>query len=92
MATLAKKLRSSIVSKLILLVGLILLISLSTWAYLNITYQKKKAMAGIVTSADWLTQSIKLGTHDAMMHNLRDDLTRIIQTMAANEKIVNIRI
>ena len=92
MATLVKKLRTSIVSKLILLVGLILLISLSTWAYLNITYQKKKAMEGIVTSADWLTRSIKLGTHHAMMHNLRDDLTRIIKGIAADEKIVNIRI
>ena len=92
MAALVKKLRSSLVSKLILLVGLTLLISLSTWAYLNISYQKKKAMEGIVTSADWLTQAIKLGTHDAMMHNLRDDLTRIIQSMAENQKIVNIRI
>ncbi len=58
MVTLAEKFRKSIVSKLILLVGLTLLISLSIWAYLNITFQKKKAMEGIVTSADWLTQSI----------------------------------
>ena len=88
----ADKMRSSIVTKLILLVGLILLFSLSTWAYLNIAYQKKKAMEGIVSGADWLTQSIKLGTHHAMMHNLRGDLTRIIETMGAQEKIVNIRI
>lgn len=92
MVTIIKKFRTSIVSKLILLVGLILLISLSTWAYLNITYQKRKAMEGIVTSADWLTRSIRLGTHHAMMHNLRDDLTRIIESIAADEKIVNIRI
>ena len=92
MTSLAKKFWTSIVSKLILLVGLMLLISLSTWAYLNISYQKKKAMEGIVSGADWLTQSIKLGTHHAMMYNLRDDLTRIIETIAGQEKIVNIRI
>ena len=92
MLALVNKLRASIVTKLILLVGLILLVSLSTWAYLNITYQKKKAMDGIVAGADWLAQSIKLGTHHAMMHNLREDLTQIIETIAVEAKIVNIRI
>jgi len=92
MAEFVRKLRRSLVSKLIILVGLILLLSLSGWAYFNINYQKKKVMEGIVLSADWLTKTIKHSTHHAMMHNLRDDITLIIQNMAHEKKIESIRI
>ena len=36
------------VSKLTILVGLVLLISISIWAYFNIEYQQKKLMEGII--------------------------------------------
>ena len=92
MLRLANKIRSSIVSKLTILVGLVLLLSISVWAYFNIDYQQKKATEGIIEAADWLSHTIKLGTHYAMMHNLRDDLTRIIKTVAQEKKLENIRI
>ncbi len=84
--------RASIAFKLILLVGLVLLGSLSIWAYFNLEYQKKKAMAAMALSADWLAKTIKLGTHHAMMHNLREDLSRIIENMGTEERVANIRI
>ncbi len=41
------RIRQSLVSKLILSVGLILLISMSTWAYFNIKYLKEKVISNI---------------------------------------------
>jgi histidine kinase len=86
------KIRSSIVSKLTILVGLILLLSISVWAYFNIDYQQKKIMEGIIEGADGLSHTIKLGAHYAMMHNLRDDITRIIKNIAQEKELENIRI
>ncbi|MFC1879930.1 ATP-binding protein [Thermodesulfobacteriota bacterium] len=87
-----QKIRRSLISKLLILVGLSLFLCVSVWAYFNIKYQKKKLMDGIVSSADTLTTSIKLGTHYSMMNNLRDDITRIITKVAAGKNIENIRI
>jgi histidine kinase len=86
------KIRNSIVSKLTILVGLVLLVSISIWAYFNIDYQRDKVMASIFEEADGLSHTIQLGTHYAMMHNLRDDLTRIIKNVAQEKKLQNIRI
>jgi histidine kinase len=84
--------RRSLVAKLLTLVGLSLFLCVSVWAFFNIKYQKKKLMDGIVASADTLTSSIKLGTHYAMMNNLRDDINRIITKVASGKNIENIRI
>jgi histidine kinase len=86
------KIHSSIVSKLTILVGLIMLLSISVWAYFNIEYQQKKIMEGIVQGADGLSHTIKLGAHYAMMHNLRDDITRIIKNISQEKELENIRI
>ena len=86
------KIKKSLVAKLIILVGLVLLICLSGWAYFSINYQKKKVMDSIISDADSLTNTIKLGTHYAMMHNLRDDITLIIKKFASERKLVSLRI
>ncbi|MEX1329669.1 MAG: hypothetical protein AB1Z29_22940, partial [Desulfobacterales bacterium] len=72
------KFRRSLASKLIVTVGLTLLITISTWAYFNVNYQEKKLMNNIVAGTDRLTNTIKLGTHYAMMSNSRDDINQII--------------
>ncbi|MEE4264620.1 MAG: ATP-binding protein [Desulfobacteraceae bacterium] len=87
-----QKIRRSLISKLLILIGLSLFLCVSVWAYFNIKYQKKKLMEGIVSSADTLTTTIKLGTHYSMMNNLRDDITQIITKVASGENIENIRI
>jgi len=86
------KIRNSIVSKLTILVGLILLVSISVWAYFTIDYQQNKVIEGIIDGADGLSHTIKLSTHYAMMRNLRDDLTLIIKKIAQGKKLENIRI
>ncbi|UCH21083.1 MAG: PAS domain S-box protein [Deltaproteobacteria bacterium] len=92
MSTRIHEIRKSLVSKLIIQVGLALVFCLSVWAYFNINYQKKKNMEDIISSADTLTRTIKLGTHYAMMHNLRNDITSIIKSIAREKKLENIRI
>jgi len=92
MLKILQKIRRSLISKLLILVGLSLFVSVSVWAYFNIKYQKKKLMDGIVSSADTLTTAIKLGAHYAMMNNLRKDIHRIIKKVATAKNLENIRI
>jgi len=82
----------SIVFKIILAMGLILLLIISIWAYFNIRYQKKIMMEGILDNADQLSTTIRLGAHYAMMLNSRDDINQIIKNIGRQEKIKNIRI
>jgi len=87
-----RKLRHHIVYKLIVTVGLALLIAISTWAYFNIDYQKSRVMKNVVAGTDRLTNTIRLGTHYAMMLNSRDDINQIIQNIGKQPEIENIRI
>jgi histidine kinase len=84
--------RRSLISKLIVIVGMTLLLSMSTWAYFNINEQKNRVMENIIANADRLTNTIRLGTHYAMMLNSRDDITQIITNIGKQEGIENIRI
>jgi histidine kinase len=77
---------------LIFWVGLILLISIATWAYFNINYQKERALENMVAEADRLGNTIKLGTHYAMMLNSRDEINQITTNIGRQKKIENIRI
>ena len=87
-----QNIRRSLASKLILAVGLTLLVTISTWAYFNINYQEKKLLKNIVVGTDRLTNTIKLGTHYAMMSNSRDDINQIITNIGKQEEIETIRI
>ena len=49
-------------------------------------------MDDVVLGTDRLTNTIKLGTHYAMMHNSRDDINQIINNIARQQEISNIRI
>ena len=82
-----QNIRRSLASKLILTVGLTLLVTISTWAYFNINYQEKKLLKNIVVGTDRLTNTIKLGTHYAMMSNSRDDINQIINNIGKQEEI-----
>ncbi len=85
-------LRHSLIAKLIFIVGMTLLICIFTWAYFSAKYQKEKLMQYIISGIDRLSNSIKLGTHYAMMLNSRDDINQIINNIAKQKEIENIRI
>jgi histidine kinase len=92
MARFISKIKASLVSKLILSVGAILLLTISTWSYFSIAYQKKNLEEEVVSQTERLGNTIKLGTHYAMMLNSRDDINHIINNIARLEQIQNIRI
>jgi len=85
-------LRHSLIAKSIFIVGMTLLICIFTWAYFSAKYQKEKIMQYIISGIDRLSNSIKLGTHYAMMLNSRDDINQIINNIAKQKEIENIRI
>ncbi|MFH1983548.1 MAG: ATP-binding protein [Pseudomonadota bacterium] len=87
-----KMIRRSLAAKLIVMVGSVLLLSIAIWFYYNIRYQKAQMMENIVEGTDRLTNAIRLGTHYAMMLNSRDDITQIINNIARQPEIENIRI
>ena len=78
--------------RLIFWVGLILLITISTWAYFSIRTQRERAFENIVSEANRLGNTIKLGTHYAMMLNSRDDINQIINNIGRQKEIENLRI
>ncbi len=83
---------SSLILRLILLVGLVIFLSIFTWAYFNIDYQKRNTIDAIVREVDRLGTTIKLGTHYAMMINSREDINEIIKNIGKQESIEYIRI
>lgn len=87
-----QNIRYSLVSKLILSVGATLLISISIWAGFNIRIQKEKLMQHILKDTVRLCNTIQLGTHYAMLHNSRDDINQIINNIARQKEIRNIRV
>jgi histidine kinase len=92
MINLITKISRSLVLKLILSVGFILLLTISTWSYFSIAYQKKNLEKEVVFQTERLSNTIKLGTHYSMMLNSRDDINQIINNIARLEQIENIRI
>ena len=87
-----KNLGHSLGFKLILTVGITLLLSIAIWAYFNIKYQQAKLMNHIVADADRLSNTINLGTYDALLHNSRDDIGRIIKNISRQKELKALRI
>ncbi|HKK99100.1 MAG TPA: PAS domain-containing sensor histidine kinase, partial [Desulfotignum sp.] len=84
--------RHSLVFKLIIFVSLTVILSISLWAFFHIKSFKAQNMKTHLASTDRLSNSIKLGTQYAMMRNSRDDINQIINNIAEQPEIENIRI
>ena len=86
------RIQKSLFAKLTIIVGATLLASMAIWAYFNINYSQKRMMEDVIANTDRLTNTIRLGTHYAMMLNSRDDITQIIQNIGKQPGIEHIRI
>nr|MBL0714008.1 PAS domain S-box protein [Desulfobacterales bacterium] len=84
--------RNSLITSLILAVGLTLLVSISSWAYFSIRHQKIRVMQETLERVDRLSNTIKLGTHYAMMLNSGEDIHQIISNIGRQKEITSIRI
>ena len=82
----------SLLLKLLVSVGLLLLLSLAVWGFFNFRYMQKKMVDNITAGTQRLSNTIRLGTHYAMMLNSRDDIKQIITNISKQNDIVNIRI
>ena len=85
-------LRSSLVAKLSIAMGVILLVTVSVETFFNINYQAEKFMQANSASAARVGKTILLGTHYAMMLNSRKDIHQIISNCGLQEDIVGLRI
>lgn len=73
MASLNAIIHKSLLLKLLIIVGLLLLLSIAVWGFFNFRYMQKKMVDNITAGAQRLSNTIRLGTHYAMMINSRDD-------------------
>lgn len=92
MPSLKTIIRESLLLKLLVSAGSILLISLAVWGVFNFRYMQKKMVDNITAGTHRLSNTIRLGTHYAMMTNSRDDIKQIINNISKQHDIVNIRI
>jgi len=84
--------RTSLITSLILAVGITLLVCIAAWAFFSIRYQKQRMIGEMVMQTDRLSNTIKLGTHYAMMLNSGKDIDRIIRNISRQKEIEYIRI
>lgn len=87
-----KSLRQSFVTRLIVSVGLTLMVTIAIWAYFNIKFQQERMKQDIAEGVEKLSDTIKLGTHYAMMLNSRDDINQIINNIGRQRDIETIRL
>lgn len=87
-----KNLRNSLITKILVGVAAVLLLSLSWWGYYNIKYVEDKFMTHLTDNMDRLSNIILLGMHHDMMLNSREDIKENIKNIARLKEIKNIRI
>lgn len=92
MPSLKAIIRESLLLKLLISVGMLLLLSIAVWGFFNFRNMQRKMLDNITAGTQRLSNTIRLGTHYAMMLNSRDDIKQIITNISKQNDIVNIRI
>jgi histidine kinase len=87
-----RNIRQRLLFKVLVTVGVILLGSIAIWSYFNVTYQKNTLLGNAQNNLLRLTETIRLGTRYAMLHNARQDIKQIVNNVSRQENIHNIRI
>ncbi|MDX9788766.1 MAG: PAS domain S-box protein [Desulfobacterales bacterium] len=87
-----KQLSSSFFLKVIMTVGITLFCSLTLWIFLSVRFQRAQTTEHMISSAEKLATTIRLGTRYAMMLNAREDLNQIIRNVSRQEDLKTIRI
>jgi signal transduction histidine kinase len=82
----------SLRTKLVLFVGVILLLTTGTFAYVSINVQKKQLMNKTVREALRLSDIVKKTTQYSMIKNHREDVQRIVETVGSEESVEKTRI
>jgi len=86
------KIRENLIAKVIVATGGIMLVSTLVLVYLSISFVNTHTMSERVDSADLMCNTIKLGLHNAMLRNSREEIDQIIQKVAELHPVMSIRV
>jgi len=84
--------RSKLILKIIFPVAFILFGSIFLWSFYHLQYQKNSTVESLITGADRVSNTIKLGLHYAMMLNSREDIQQIVSNYSKLGEIRDVRI
>jgi len=84
--------REHLIAKIIVATGGIMLISTLVLVYLSIAFVNTHTLAERVNTADMMGKTIKLGLHNAMLHNSRGEIDQIIQKVTEIHLVSSIRV
>ena len=85
-------LRSRLILKIIFPVAFILFASIFLWSFYHLRYQQDSTAESLITGADRVCSTVKLGLHYAMMLNSREDIQQIVNNYSKLKEIRDIRI
>jgi len=84
--------RRRLILKINIPVAAVLMVCISVWAYFHLGVQKRIVTQNIITGAERMSNTVRLGLHYAMMLNSRDDIEAIVQSYGRSQEIRGIRI
>ncbi len=86
------RLRKNLIVKIIAATGGIMLVSTLVLVYLSISFVNEHTLTERIHTADMMGNTIKLGLHNAMLHNSRGEIDQIIQKVAELNPVASIRV
>ncbi|ADU63630.1 MAG: PAS domain S-box protein [Pseudodesulfovibrio sp.] len=92
MIGLIKRIRQNLIAQIIVATGGIMLVCTLILIYLSIGFVNSHTMSEHIITADMISKTIKLGLHNAMLRNSRDEIDQIIMKVAEINPITSIRV
>lgn len=86
------KIRQSLIMKIIVATGAIMLVSTLLLIFLSIGFVNSHTMSERVRTADMMGNTIRIGLHDAMLRNDRSDIGELIERVAGFHPVEKIRV
>ncbi|MBI9110849.1 PAS domain S-box protein [Maridesulfovibrio ferrireducens] len=87
-----KRLRESLIMKMILSGGITLLLSVMLWTSFNVLFFKKNITDNVMSDIAMLSDTILLSLNYAMMLDSEEDIKEVIQNISKQREIKSIRI
>ncbi|WP_419785274.1 PAS domain-containing protein [Pseudodesulfovibrio sp.] len=87
-----KRVRTSLIAKMILSGGVTLLLCAFLWTGFNVWYFKRNVVSGVMSDINMISDTIMLALHYAMMLDSEDDIKENINNISRQEEIRNIRV
>jgi len=86
------KFRENLIAKIVVATGGIMLVSTLVLVYMSISFVNEHTLTERIHTADMMGNTIKLGLHNAMLHNSRGEIDQIIHKVAELHPVTSIRV